>query len=367
MEKKDKTKLFENFKKISKEDWKNKVTTDLKGKAIEELSWNIEEKITITPFYHAEDLGQPKSPITGNKVSNEWEIGESFDTLDLKATNAKVILALEGGVNAPEFHVHKTLTEKDFEELYNNINPAFISSNFLIQSTASYSETFSNWNNYLKASGIPNVEINGSFTQEKSIVNEDIKIVLKQNTGNLCLFNINSDSADSPSNELTILIKKANSIINNLQGEGFSAEEVANKIQFTVSIGKDFFVEIAKIRALKVLWANLLQAYDCKPRTPVKIIAHFKSSSIKEEENQNMIAAATMALSAIIGGVDTLYVTPAGDSNDAFTRRIARNVQHLLKMESFMDKVLDPAAGSYYIETLTEELGGLAWEEFGNT
>ncbi len=359
-------KLFENFKKILKKEWQNKVTADLKGKALDELSWEIGDKITMNPFYHAEDFDHSKSPISGNKSSNEWEIGESFDTSDLKAVNAKVILALEGGVNAPEFLVHQTLTEKDFGVLFANINPTFISSNFLIQKSASFADTFTNFMKYLKATGYSNNETEGSFAQEETIVNEDIKAVLQQNTSNFCLFNINSNNAGSPSDELTFLIGKANSIINDLQDEGFSVEEVATKIQFTVSTGKDFFVEIAKIRALKLLWANLLQAYNCIPMIPAKIAAHFQSSAIDEEENQNMISAATMALSAVIGGVDKLYVTPAGNSNDTFTRRIARNVQHLLKMESFMDKVVDPAAGSYYIEKLTEKLGEQAWEKFKN-
>src|SRR5690606_19484509 len=120
-------------------------------------------------------------------------------------------------------------------------------------------------------------------------------------------------------------------------------------------------------RALKILWANVLEAYGVKVQMPF-IEVHFAPESQDNNINTNMIRAATQALSAVIGGADRLYVLPAnaalGEASMSFTRRIARNVQHLLQMESHVDKVFDAGAGSYYIEKLTNILAEKAWAKF---
>ncbi len=144
-------------------------------------------------------------------------------------------------------------------------------------------------------------------------------------------------------------------------------ETVAKSLLFKVAIGKSYFVEIAKLRALHILWFNVLKAYGVQ-NPGVTITAHFAPDSQDENTNTNLIRAATQAMSAIIGGTRELYVLPsnvgAGESPTPFSRRIARNVQHLLRQETYLDKVQDPAAGSYYVEKLTEELAGKAWEIF---
>ena len=137
-----------------------------------------------------------------------------------------------------------------------------------------------------------------------------------------------------------------------------------SNIQFSIAIGKSYFVEIAKIRALKILWANVLKAYGWEATSP-SIEAHLSPSCQSDNPYQNMIAATTQAMSAVLGGVDRLTILPANaatEKADDFTRRIARNVQHLLKMEAYFDRVIDPAAGSYYIEQLTEQLAKQAWK-----
>jgi methylmalonyl-CoA mutase len=138
-------------------------------------------------------------------------------------------------------------------------------------------------------------------------------------------------------------------------------------LQISISIGKSYFVEIAKLRALRILWNNVLQAYGAT-LAPAEIVVSFTRDSQDENIHTNMIRAATQTMSAVIGGADRIYVLPAnaatGVPSDAFTRRIARNVQHLLQLESYFDKVIDPAAGSYYIEKMTELLAQNAWSQF---
>ena len=125
-----------------------------------------------------------------------------------------------------------------------------------------------------------------------------------------------------------------------------------NSFQFSLPIGKSYFVEIAKIRAFKILWANVLAAYEVQNVVAPTIEVHFSKTEMTDDTNTNMIHATTQAMSAVIGGVERLTVLPSDKKGSAFTKRIARNVQHLLKMESFMNRVHDPAAVSYTHLTL---------------
>lgn len=361
--------MFEDFKKTSKKVWQENVEADLKGQPIESLYWQVEAHLSAEPFYHPDDFTEPAPYIASQRSSNDWAIGETFDTLNLKEANAKAIAALSGGVNAPEFILSKTLSPEDFDELFTRINPAFISTHFILESEASLPETFSNWITWLNVHHVNIDELKGSFFKEGSKSTEVVKVIFNQANQALphfTLFNAIALKTTAPSETLAELTSEANNFLKKMQEAGFAVEDAARQVQFDISIGKDFFVEISRIRALRLLWANLLKAYNCDPAIPVKICARCNHSALEKEENQNMIAAATIALSAVIGGVDRLYVAPAGPKNEAFTRRIARNVQHLLKMESFLDKVIDPAAGSYYIETLTRQLGEQAWKQFSN-
>lgn len=362
--------MFEDFEKTSKKAWQENVETDLKGQPIESLYWQVEAHLSAEPFYHPDDFTTPGPHIAGQRSSNDWAIGETFDTLNLKEANAKAIAALSGGVNAPEFILGKTWSPDDFDELFAGINPAFISTHFILVSGASLPETFSNWVTWLNAQHVNMDELKGSFFKEGSKSTEEINGIFNQADQSLphfTLFNSIALKNTAPSETLAELTTEASTFLGEMLATGVAVEDAARKVQFDISIGKDFFVEISRIRALRLLWANLLKAYDCNPAIPAIICARFNDSDLEKEETKNMIAAATMALSAVIGGVDRLYVTPAGHQNEAFTRRIARNVQHLLKMESFLDKVIDPAAGSYYIETLTRQLGEQAWKRFSGT
>ena len=135
-----------------------------------------------------------------------------------------------------------------------------------------------------------------------------------------------------------------------------------------MAVSTSFFVDIAKLRALRILWANLLDAYGAGDAPLPLLVAHLARETQADDQHTNMIKAGTQSMAAVIGGADRLYVRPADffnqEPSSSFTRRIARNVQHILKMESHLDRVGDPGAGSYYIEMLTEKLADAAWREF---
>ncbi|MCB0640340.1 MAG: hypothetical protein KDC44_01815, partial [Phaeodactylibacter sp.] len=145
--------------------------------------------------------------------------------------------------------------------------------------------------------------------------------------------------------------------------------ELHEHFNFQIAVGGSYFLEIAKIRAFRLLWAHVMEAYDIEDALP-GIEIHTSLHTQGEDRNTNMIRSSSQAMSAVLGGCDRLLVYPSDQVHgtpDAFTRRIARNLQHILKMESHLDWVIDPAAGSYYIEQLTEQLAERAWATFVQT
>jgi methylmalonyl-CoA mutase len=165
-------------------------------------------------------------------------------------------------------------------------------------------------------------------------------------------------------------LKSGNLYLEKLISRGLSIVESAAAIQFSVSVNKSYFLEIARIRAFKLLWLNVLKAWGA-PRNFPLVEARFQPEAYTDELYTNMIRATTMAMSVVLGGADRLTVLPydAGREGQAiypqqFSRRIARNVQQLLKMEGFFNEIPDAAAGSYYIEKLTRQLAERAWADF---
>ena len=171
------------------------------------------------------------------------------------------------------------------------------------------------------------------------------------------------------SRELALTIAKGVTYLDLMEKEGIPPAVTNAHLQFALTVGNTYFANIAKIRALRLLWANVLEAYQLSAPSLPPIVVHFEDESQTEDIHTNMIRAAAQAMSAVIGGANRLYVLPADqyaqpDSSSDFVLRIARNVQHLLRYESGFDKVIDPAAGSYFLDSFTEALATEAWQKF---
>ena len=145
---------------------------------------------------------------------------------------------------------------------------------------------------------------------------------------------------------------------------------VAKSIKFAFGVGGNYFMEIAKFRAARLLWAKIVEAYEPTCLCAAKMKVHAETSTYNKtifDAHVNMLRTQTEAMSASLGGVDSLTVLPFDvtyKASDEFSERIARNQQLLLKEESNFDKVIDPAAGSYYIESLTAMIAEQAWKIF---
>ena len=359
--------LFEEFEHTTKEDWIKKVQKDLKGKVLEDLNWKPEEGIELAPYYHTSDLNQFAPSVQSKFPQNEWMIGEQWHQFSsLKETNKSILDALSNGVQAPLLNLNQPLSPNQFNELLKGINLNYIQLGFSFsENNANYLFNFNNW---LLQTGQKGIDLNCSFSFSpfQAIIKavKEIYPVLPKAK----LIEIKAPTATLSTTEaLGHLISEGAKWIQLAKEEGLSVEDAAKLVYFKVSIKESFFMEISKLRALKILWANVLKVYELD-NSYCSIHAFVDQQQTKADDYTNMIRAAVQGLAGALGGVDCLFIPPyhlnLPSDKLPFGKRIARNVQHILKMEAFTDRVIDPAAGSYYVETLTQQLVKKSWAIF---
>ena len=370
--------LFEVFEPVSKAGWLAKIEQDLKGKPLSDLQFQLEEDLALEPFYHPDDFMEPYAPIA--KASSTCQIGEYIEAHDVRIANAQALEALGGGANALLFKLYHELSAEELAQLLAGIELEYISTNFgQYFPGKNLSVLLERFYNYLKINNVNPELIYGSIDFDAILdwveppfgeLAEAVQFCA-QEMPHFRLIEVDArrlhSGVERTSIELAYTIAKGSEYLAQLSDFNISPAVANRHLQFAISISTSYFVEIAKIRALQLLWANVLKAYEAPVEMPL-IEVHFAPESQGNNPNTNMIRAATQALSAVIGGAGRLYVLPSnaalGEESSTFSRRIARNVQHLLQLESHTDKVIDPAAGSYYIEKLTDKLAEQAWAKF---
>ncbi len=362
--------LFTEFPPVTKAQWLAKIEKDLKGRPLSDLDWQEIPPLSINPFVHADDFTEQPEPILDNRSANTWEISEDIEVTDFAVANKQTLAALMAGVNAPRFVFDAYPTENELIKLLENVELDYISTHFQLktenQSPLSFLKSFK------QIAGEKAAELNGAIHYDPFAEGRhDVKALtelIHWASENLPLFTVITVNAErfyqntaGVVSELSNALSAGENYLKQLTDNGLTIDKIQNCIAFRFQIGSSYFVEIAKLRAFKLLWGNVLSAYHALPTTPCLFAF---TSPIKRHEDVNIhkIQATTEAMSAVIGGIETLTVAPSEASD--FGRRIARNVQHLLSMESYLDRVADPSAGSYYIEKLTEQLAEAAWREF---
>ena len=361
--------LFAEFPPISKADWLNKIEKDLKGRPLSELDWQL-HPLSIAAFLHAEDFTEMPEPILDNRSANSWLVGEDIEVTDFKAANKQVLAALMAGVNAPRFVFNDYATKEQLSVLLADIELDFIVTCF--QEKTENCSPLAFLKNVKEIAGAKAFDIKGTIHYDPFADGRyDVKTVTdeiswaSENLPNFTVITVNAEryrqNTEGVVLELANALSAGEKYLKKLTANGLSADMIQKSMAFRFQVGDAYFVEIAKLRAFKLLWGNVLSAYNIAPSTP-RLLVYTEGVTPDENPHTHKIKATTQAMSAVMAGVETLTVSPS--ENSVFGRRIARNVQHLLYMESYLDRVADPSAGSYYIERLTEQLAQAAWEVF---
>lgn len=372
--------LFDAFPPTDKAAWLTKVEKDLKGKPLEDLNWQLNEEIEVAPFYQPEDMKERYAPLLDGRRDNSWQIGEYTNVEDTKKANQQLLQGLNGGVEAPLFRLYRPLDKSQLTALLESVHPNMVALNFGENYVDKQPKTlFQLLTDWLKEQGADPKEASGSLDFDPLLDWSEPPVGVLAEMINHCaqswprfrVLQINArqyhGGPENAAEELAMTIAKGSEYLHRLQEKGISPTLANRHLQFGIAISKSYFVEIAKLRALRLLWANVLKAYNAE-HSRAQVIVHFAPETQDEQTNANIIRASTQAMSAVIGGADRLYVLPSDHVKQGgyseFSLRIARNLQHLLKMESHLHRVIDPGAGSYYIEKLTDKLAAKAWARF---
>ncbi len=399
----DKENLFAEFPPVTKEAWKEQVEKDLKGRSVDTLQWKPYEGFSVEPFYTEHDLKKlayltdsapGQFPYTRGTAadSNDWNINEYISEGDISAANKAALESLRMGAQSITFvsRIEDSTTsgvsvenKADMAALLRDIQIDKVPVHFKFGSGAMtildlFTSEALNRNidlNKLRGSidtdPIGDLLLSGSHNP---CAFEELKSVISYVSENMPAFKglsvhgeIFGDSGASAVQELAFSLASGVEYMDRLTSMDLTAEQIAGHMNFSFSIGSDYFMEIAKLRAARLLWATVLQQYGCnEKKMSIETVSSGWNQTIYDPYT-NMLRGTVAAMAATIGGSNAVHVSPLDSAYDApgeFTRRMARNTQLILKNESYIDRVIDPSAGSYYIENLTNSLAEAAWELF---
>jgi methylmalonyl-CoA mutase len=361
--------LFSSFHASSKEEWIANLTKELKGESIDTLNKiNRVEEITFPSYFHREDQTSTFSdpglaPYTRGIQSknNDWTIATAFRITDPKETNREITAALMSGTD----HIVLEATNPeaiDFTQLLDQVGLSYIHTTLRAKSI----EQISGFLEFVK-----DAPASIEFADNDAL----LKSVNPAGYPNKKLFHVDASSVQQAGGttwqELSIALAEGHELLVKQLDLGLDCDTAAAAIHFTFGIGSKYFFELAKIRAFRTCWAQIVSAYapqhTCSLAATITARTGFVNTSLKDPYT-NLLRQTTEAMSAVLGGVQHLNIQPydwySTNPNTPFTRRMATNISLLLKEESYLQVVLDPAGGSYALDSLTETIAERAWSSF---
>ena len=396
----EKEKLFHEFPSTSMEEWKDKINKDLKGADYDrKLVWKNPEDFNLQPFYRSEDLQKLTNLdvcpgdfpfIRGKKVkSNNWLVRQDIKVGNIDDAHKKALDIRMKGVDSIGFTFDNDYVPKpeEIDQLLNNIRADLMELNYNtaypLEIVKIIDVLSKKYNRELdKVRGSVNYDPLGYYSRVGKFFNsqtEDFDLLEKlfKTSNHLPEFHVLTvdgsvfhNSGSGIVTQLAFALAKGADYLNHLTEKGGDIDEIAPKVRFHFAVGSSYFMEIAKFRAARYLWANIVNAYGLSDASNAAMFIHCSNSEWNKtvyDPYVNMLRTTTETMSSLIGGVDSMTVLPFNEvyeKSTPFSERIARNQQLILQGESYFDKVADPAAGSYYIEQLTEQIIQEAWKLF---
>ncbi len=360
--------LFASFASSSRNEWMRVASSEIEGKnPFEALQWRLGE-IKGSPYYDQRD--SRTSPIVLPPSVSEfmgpraWHNMPVINALEEKKANEKALHYLRSGADGILFDTTQNNTVS-FSELLHLIEWPHCSIGFYLPDDVD--GFFDALSSYFLANNSPEKLI--GFFLKKTYPHHPQsmhKVIHNLRLYNhLQLLGITS-SIEDPIEQINDLLLNAVNLIDQLTELGSDLSLIMRNLFFSVPVGTDFFAEIAKLKALRLLWFQVLHAYGIHDRKLFDVTIHAYSEPWKKElfqPHENMLKGTMASLASVLGGCTALSVLPDHE-HDERVSRIARNVSSLLREESYLNKVADPTAGSYYVDTLVKEMAEKAWTKF---
>ncbi|MBD5311022.1 MAG: methylmalonyl-CoA mutase small subunit [Bacteroides sp.] len=391
----NKEKLFDMFSPVTTEEWKAKIIADLKGADFDKkLVWRTNEGFNVQPFYRREDIKDLATIgslpgefpyVRGTRDNNDWLIRQEVLGENAEAMNDHARHILDRGVESLGIKLGHNVTSDDLKLILKDIDLNKVEINIkccpgkaveVAKALVNIIEEAGAKDNFrgaidfdpfkrLLRRGLP-------FPKDITATAIEVYEVVKPIKGLRC-FAVDSYLLNNAgayiTQELGYALAWGVEWLTLLTEAGLNACEVAERIKFNMGISSNYFMEIAKFRAARMLWAEIVKSYGAAEEC-CKMWVHAVTSKFNMtiyDAHVNMLRSMTETMSAALAGVNSIETLPFDltyEKPDEFSERIARNQQHMLRDESHLNKVVDPAGGSYYIETLTASIAKRAWEIF---
>ena len=393
-------KLFTEFPPVPTEKWEEVIMADLKGADYErKLVWKTGEGFNVRPYYRAENLEGIKflgsqagefPYVRGTHAHNRWRVHQTVSVVCPKEANAEALKILNAGVDSLGFCIASAdFSAADLDTLLKDICIPAVEITFCGEKTAHVAELVLA---KVEKEGIAKEDVRIAFCIDPLVKGLSSKGDFCSPNGEKCIARIVElihktkeykhvrivtvagqtfgNSGSTIVEELAFTLSAGHDYLVRLMDAGLDVDAAARKLRFSFSVSSNYFMEIAKFRAARMLWANIVKGYGPAKNCACKMHIHAETSRWNQtvyDPYVNMLRGTTEAMSATIAGVHSLEVTPFDTSFEnptEFSKRIARNVELLLKNESHFDQVVDPAGGSYYVENLTQSIAAEAWKLF---
>ena len=393
-------KLFTEFPPVPTEKWEEVITADLKGADYErKLVWRTGEGFNVRPYYRAENLegirflGSQAGEfpyVRGTHAHNRWRVHQTVSVVCPKEANAEALKILNAGVDSLGFCIASAdFSAADLDMLLKDICIPAVEITFCGEKMANVAELVLA---KVEKEGIAKEDVRIAFCIDPLVKGLSSKGDFCSPNGEKCIARIVElihktkeykhvrivtvagqtfgNSGSTIVEELAFTLSAGHDYLVRLTDAGLDVDAAARKLRFSFSVSSNYFMEIAKFRAARMLWANIVKGYGPAKNCACKMQIHAETSRWNQtvyDPYVNMLRGTTEAMSATIAGVHSLEVMPFDASFEnptEFSKRIARNVELLLKNESHFDQVVDPAGGSYYVENLTQSIAAEAWKLF---
>ena len=394
-------KLFSEFEPISTLQWEDEIVKDLKGADYDKkLRWKMDEGFVVNPYYRAENTAElgyltENMPneypfVRGSQcLANDWKIVQTIQEKDPKQANKIAVDSIAKGANMVAFNALCVSSATDMAALLANID--LDNTGIRFSNAKSYIDLAQLLINFVETTAFDKNRITGAFDfdqisylllhnkfwksqQEDLSEIGKLQEIIGKKLPKFHYITVNGgllhNCGATIGQELGYSLSSANEYLAFATNSGIAIDDILPKINVEFAISSNYFMEIAKLRAARLLWATLANAYNPAEKDNTKVNIFSKSSLWNKTTYDpcvNMLRLTTEGMSAAIGGADAInleaFDIPYKDSDD-FSRRISRNMQILLKEEAYFGKIIDPGAGSYYIENLTNLLAEQAWELF---
>ena len=394
----NKEKLFTEFTAPTTQEWLDKIEVDLKGADFQKrLVWRTNEGFNVQPFYRREDLKDLKAVdslpgefpfVRGNKKdSNAWYVRQNILVDDPKEANKKALDILNKGIDSLGFKLPGKLVSKEtVEALLDGIYCDVIELNFatcprqslelaeiLVDFFAKKGYDKENVVGSIEWDPMANMVMKGKDVTPILEFGPKLVETLKEYPNFRCIA-VSTDALNNAgayiAQELGYALAWGNEYLQQLVDAGVDVDLAAKSIKFNMGVSENYFMELAKFRAARLLWSQIVKQYEPKCDCACKMIVNATTSTYNQtlfDSYVNLLRSQTEAMSAALGGIHSMVVTPFDapyEQSTDFSERIARNQQLIIKEESHFDRIVDPGAGSYYIEHLTDALAQEGWKLF---